>query len=193
MKMCAVCEESLVVRKAFAARGWDAWSCDLLPRPGQHLRGDARNFDWSGFDLLICFPPCTYLCRSGQRWLKDNARRWRLMEAAAAFVAWLLSLPCRAIALENPRMHCHAVAVVGPSSQKLQPWMFGHGEVKETHLWLRGVPPLKPTNVVMGRESRVHHESPGPMRARRRSRTFPGIAEAMATQWTEYLTGEGHG
>lgn len=191
-KVGIICEESLVVRREFERRGWDAWSCDILPRPGQHLRGDARDFYWEGFDLLICFPPCTYLCRSGQRWLKDNPKRWAKMQDAIAFFGWCLSLVTLGprVGVENPMMHCHASARVGPSTQKIQPWQFGHGEVKETHLWLRGLPPLVPTNIVGGREAVVHNASPGPRRARLRSRTYPGIARAMADQWGSYIEGK---
>jgi hypothetical protein len=191
VKVGVLCEESGVVRDEFARLGHDAWSCDILPRGGKHIRGDCLAQDWSGFGLLICFPPCTYLCRSGQRWLtlpngETNKRRWRQMQDALGFFMACLDLGskyrCR-VGAENPRMHCHAAVRIGPSTQKIQPWQFGHGEVKETHLWLRGLPPLVPTNIVEGREARVHLESPGPLRARRRSRTYIGIAKAMAEQW----------
>lgn len=191
MKVGLLCEESGIVRDEFAKRGHDAWSCDILPRPGKHIRGDCLAQDWTGFDLLICFPPCTYLCRSGQRWLHNpdgsrNERRWRQMQEAIAFFLGCLDLAskfdCR-VGAENPRMHCHAAARIGKSNQWFQPWHFGHGEVKETHLWLRGLPPLRPTNIVNGREAKVHLASPGHHRARIRSATYRGVAGAMAEQW----------
>lgn len=191
MRVGVLCEESGIVRDEFAKRGHDAWSCDILPRRGKHIRGDALAQDWTGFDLLICFPPCTYLCRSGQRWLtcadgSRNERRWRQLEAAIRFFLGCLDLAekfgCR-VGAENPRMHCHAAARIGPSTQKFQPWQFGHGEVKETHLWLRGLPPLVPTEIVSGREAKVHMATPGPDRQRLRSATYPGVARGMADQW----------
>lgn len=190
--MCAVCEESGIVRDEFEKAGWDAWSCDILPRPGKHIRGDALSQDWSGFDLLICFPPCTFLCRSGQRWLKysdgsRNENRWQRMMDGVTFFHGLLDLSskyrCR-VGVENPRMHGHAAALIGKSNQHFQPWQFGHGEVKETHLWLRGLPPLKPTDIVPGREAKIHRMARGPNRQRLRSRTYIGVARAMAQQWS---------
>lgn len=191
MKMCAVFEESTVVRDEFDRLGWDAWSCDILPRPGKHIRGDALIQDWSGFDLLICFPPCTYLCRSGVRWLTNpdgsrNERRWANMLDGVSVFLECLGFAARYgcdVGAENPRMHHHAAALVGKSTQAIQPWQYGHGEVKETHLWLRGLPPLTPTNIVPGREAKVHRMARGPNRQRLRSKTYPGIARAMAEQW----------
>jgi hypothetical protein len=187
MRVLVGCEESGVVRDAFARRGHDAWSCDILPRAGKHIRGDIRDQDLTSFDLFICFPPCTYLCRSGQRWLKHrdgtwNKSRCEKMQAACNFFTWCLKLGPR-VAVENPLMHCHARKWIDKPTQIIQPWMFGHGETKATGLWLRGLPLLKPTKIVEGREGRVHKESPGPLRARNRSRTLVGVAEAMSDQW----------
>lgn len=189
MRVAVICEESAEVREAFKRRGHDAWSFDLgFSRiPGQHVRGDVRQADLTGFDLFICFPPCTYLCRSGQRWLKLADGRWNVkrmekMISACNFFNW-----CRALgpltAVENPIMHRHARKWVDGPTQIIQPWMFGHGETKATGLWIRGLRPLRPTKIVEGREARVHKTGPGPNRRRDRSKTLRGIAEAMADQW----------
>lgn len=194
------CELSGVVRRAFAARGWDAWSCDLLPsedRSNKHLIGDVRDYlDW-GWDMLAVFhPPCTRLCNSGVRWLHNPPpgrtleSMWaELDEAAALFSAvWNASVPH--IAVENPVMHKHAKARIEgyrEFSQSVQPWQFGHGETKRTCLWLKDLPNLVPTHVVEGREARIHRMPPGPDRAKERSRTFQGIADAMADQWGDHV------
>lgn len=193
MNVAIICEESAEVREAFRRRGHNAWSFDLgFSRiSGQHVCGDVRKASLRGFDLFICFPPCTYLCRSGQRWLKlsDGRRsdkRWRQMEEAAEFFQWCLSLGDN-VAVENPRMHCHAEKIIGKPIQIIQPWQHGHGEVKATGLWLRGLPPLVASNVVDGREARVHTTRPGLNRRRDRSKTLRGIAEAMADQWGAFI------
>lgn len=181
MRILVACEFSGVVRDAFAARGCDAWSCDLLPSEtsGKHLQCDVLKVLGDGWDIMVAHPPCTHLASSGARWFKSKMRE---QAEALAFVAALLDAPIPRIALENP------VGVISSKIRKpdqiIQPWQFGHGETKATCLWLKGLPPLKPTNVVDGRESRVHRMSPGPDRWKERSRTYKGIAEAMAEQWT---------
>jgi hypothetical protein len=181
MRVLVACEFSGTVRDAFRDRGHDAWSCDLLPteRPGQHIIGDALAVLGEGWDLLIAHPPCTHLAVSGARWFKSKPPE--LQADALAFVRALLDAPIQRIALENP------ISVISSKIRKpdqvIQPWQFGHGEVKATCLWLKGLPPLVPTNVVEGREARVHKMAPGPDRWRERSRTFAGIARAMAEQW----------
>ena len=208
MRVLVACEFSGVVRDAFIARGHFAVSCDLLPseRPGPHIQGDALDaVRRVKPDLLIAHPPCTYLANSGVRWLyggkgtTPDPERWRLMGNAAWFFARLLSADVPRVAVENPIMHGHARArieaiernlsdwLARPVVQTIQPWQFGHGETKATQLWLRGLPPLTPTNVVPGREQRVHRMPPGPDRWRERSRTFEGIAAAMADQWGQAL------
>lgn len=181
MRVLIACEFSGIVRDAFIARGHDALSCDLLPteRPGPHYQGDVRDLLVAGdWDLLIAHPPCTHLAVSGARWFPE-----KLGEQAAAldFVRLLLGAPVPMIALENP------VSVISSRIRKpdqtIQPWQFGHGEVKKTCLWLKGLPRLVPTDIVDGRTARVHRMAPGPERWRERSRTLPGIAAAMADQW----------
>lgn len=217
MKVLVACEYSGVVRDAFRERGHDAWSCDLLPAEISpaglghiyHLQGDVRRVlggsipadmvapsAWRDmpvfrqWDLMIAHPPCTYLARSGMRWLKDQpplksgkpvgAARRQLLAESLAFFDLLLNAPIPRICIENPR----SFLIPTPATQYIQPWMFGHGEVKETGIWLKGLPPLVPTNVVPGRDARIHRMPPGPDRWKERSRTFPGIATAMADQWS---------
>ena len=182
MRVLVACEFSGIVRDAFIERGHDAVSCDLLPteRPGPHYQGDVLDVFWTfgPFDLMVAHPPCTHLAVSGARWFKEKSRE---QEQALAFVADLMALPVPRIALENP------ISVISSRIRKpdqiIQPWMFGHGEVKATCLWLKNLPKLEPTNIVPGREPRVHHASPGPDRWKERSRTLQGIADAMADQW----------
>lgn len=190
MRVLVACEFSGVVRDAFIARGHDAISCDLLPseRPGPHHEGDLYQYlYWRGdqFDLMIAHPPCTYLANSGVRWLYSKPNRWdRMMDAATDFRVLLEYPVIPRIAVENPIMHKYAVEVIGRrQDQIIQPWQFGHGETKATGLWLKNLPPLQPTNIVGGRQPRVHHASPGPDRWKERSRTLQGIADAMADQW----------
>ena len=191
MKVLVACEFSGIVARAFRDRGHDAWSVDLLPTEGNpeyHIQDDALMYTTPDIDLMIAHPPCTYLANSGVRWLyRDGERdsgRWDHMVAAAEFMRSLLEAPIPRIAVENPIMHGHAKAIVGRGpDQVIQPWQFGHGETKATGLWLKGLPKLQPTDVVDGRQPRVHHASPGPDRWKERSRTLPGIAAAMAEQW----------
>jgi hypothetical protein len=185
MRVLVVCEFSSVVRDAFAARGHDAWSCDLLPseRPGNHIQGDAGPH-LSGWDLVIAHPPCTYLSKSGVRWLHERPERWPMMIAAAVFFRRILEAPVPRIAVENPVLHGYATSIIGRrADQYIQPWQFGHGETKRTGLWLKNLTPLTPTRIVEGRTPRVHFAAPGPDRWKERSRTYEGIAEAMADQW----------
>jgi hypothetical protein len=178
------CEYSGVVRDAFTAKGHYAMSCDLLPSetPGMHHKGDVRDLLFDAWDLLIAHPPCTHLSVSGARWFKD-----KLPEQAEAldFVQLLLEAPIARIALENP------ISIISSRIRKpdqiIQPWQFGHGETKATCLWLKNLPALVPTDIVEGREARVHKMPPGPDRWKDRSRTFIGIAAAMADQWGETL------
>lgn len=192
MKVLVACEFSGTVRDAFIAAGHEAVSCDLLPSatPGPHVQGDALTLLGDGWDLLIAHPPCTYLANSGVRWLyggkgsERDAARWAKMEDGAAFFAAMLNAPVPLIAVENPVMHGHARAIVGRGpDQTIQPWQHGHGETKATCLWLKGLGPLQPSNVVEGRTPRVHFASPSPNRWKERSITLPGIAAAMAAQW----------
>jgi site-specific DNA-cytosine methylase len=180
MKVIVACEYSGRVRDAFRAAGHDAVSCDLLPTdvPGPHIQGSIMDVDLSGYDLMIAHPPCTHLAVSGAR---HFARKQVEQAEALAFVQWLLDAPVERIALENP------VSIISSRirrpDQIIQPWMFGHGETKATCLWLKGLPLLVPTNVVEGREARVHRMGPSPDRWKLRSATYPGIAAAMASQW----------
>ncbi len=199
MRVFIGCEFSGRVRRAMQARGHYAVSCDLLPADDgetvHHIQGDVEDALASVghlFDLGIFHPPCTRLANSGNKHLylgmqKINGRdpvKWAEMEAAAQFFRRLLNLPMPRIALENPVMHGHGQDIIGCGpSQTVQPWQFGHGEIKRTCFWLKNLPALKPTNIVPGRVPRVHHESPGPDRWKRRSITYQGIADAMADQW----------
>jgi hypothetical protein len=176
------CEFSGIVRDAFIARGHRAVSCDLLPseRPGPHYRMDVLYAmrEYGPFDLMIAHPPCTHLAVSGARWF---AQRQAEQAEALAFVQALMDAPIPRIAIENP------ISIISSRIRKpdqiIQPWMFGHGEVKATCLWLKNLPKLEPTDIVDGRTPRVHHASPGPDRWKERSRTLQGIADAMADQW----------
>lgn len=196
MRVLVACEFSGIVRRAFAAKGHDAWSCDLLPAEdgsNRHLVGDARQFLDDGWDLLmVAHPPCTRLCNSGVRWLsvpppgRTREAMWAELEEGAALFSAFWNAPIERIAVENPVMHKHAkqrIANYAEPAQSIQPWQFGHPETKRTCLWLKNLPPLVPTNIVEGREPRVHHMSPGPNRWRERSRFFSGVAEAMADRW----------
>ena len=188
LRVLVACEFSGVVRDAFTALGHDAMSCDLEPSetPGWHYTGDVRDVLKPGFgwDLMVAHPPCTHLAVSGARWFAEKREE---QAEALDFVRLLLDAPIPRIALENP------VSVISSRIRKpdqiIQPWMFGHGETKATCLWLKGLPKLVPTDVVDGREPKVHYMSPGPNRARERSRTYAGIAAAMADQWSRAVLG----
>jgi site-specific DNA-cytosine methylase len=180
MKVLVACEFSGIVREAFKARGHDAWSCDLLPTeiPGQHIQGDVLEILNDGWDMMIAHPPCTHLAVSGARWFNDKKIE---QKQALEFVMALMNAPIEKIAVENP------ISIISSHIRKpdqiIQPWMFGHGETKATCLWLNNLPELQPTNIVAGRDDRIYKESPSPERWKNRSRTFPGIAKAMAEQW----------
>lgn len=186
MKVLVACEFSGIVREAFRKRGHDAWSCDLLPAedssPFHKVQDvfDAVSCKPSGYwDLMIAFPPCTHLAVSGARWFKD--KRKEQIAAKHFFLSLAEREDVSRIAIENP------VGVMSTYYRKpdqiIQPWQFGHGETKATCLWLKNLPKLVPTNVVEGREPRVHYASPRPDRWKERSRTLQGIADAMAEQW----------
>lgn len=200
MRVLIACEFSGIVRDAFIARGHDAMSCDLLPteRPGPHYQGDVRDILGNGWDLMIAHPPCTYLCRHGARWFghpKHADRELRQADAVCFFVAlWHVGIP--RVCIENPvgYMNSHWQK----PTQCIQPWQFGHDYSKRTCLWLRNLPPLTPTNVVEltyvttpngQRFTRGWYEMPRTSKAR--SRTFPGIAAAMAEQWGSLSTPPG--
>lgn len=191
MRVLVACEESQVVCKAFRERGHEAYSCDILPTSGDHpewhFQGDVRHWIFDKWDLMIGHPPCTYLANSGVRWLKCNPERFEQMISAGEFFSMLLKgyvehIP--KVAIENPIPHKHALKYMGRKyDQVIQPWQFGHGETKATCLWLKGLPNLQPTNVVDGREQRIWKMAPGPDRQKERSKTYEGIAKAMAEQW----------
>lgn len=185
MRILIACEYSGRVRAAFRSLGLDAWSADLLLAEdgGPHIQGDVTPLLREPWDLIIAHPPCTYLCNSGVRWLAGNPARRKAMRAAAAFFRLCLEANAPRVCVENPVPHRHAE--LPPASQYVQPWQFGDAESKRTGLWLRGLAPLVPTHgkpAVVGHS--VHYASPGPDRWRERSRTFPGIAAAMAAQWS---------
>jgi len=180
MNILIACELSGRVRDAFIKKGHNVISCDLLPteQPGPHYQGDVRDIINNGFDLMIAHPPCTYLAVSGARWFKNRQKE---QKEALEFVNLILSASIQKIALENP------ISVISSKIRKpdqiIQPWMFGHGETKATCLWLKNLPKLQPTNVVSGRENRIHRMPPSKNRSKLRSTTYQGIADAMAEQW----------
>lgn len=207
MRVLVACEYSATVRDAFRALGHDAWSCDLLPTEGDprwhiedsilHVLTGSRCLGW---DLMIAHPPCTYLTYAGAKHLyidgrKENGRdeaRWTAMREGAEFFRALLCAPIDRIAVENPIMLAEARKIAGRRpDQIIQPWQFGHPESKRTGLWLKGLPPLVPTHNLEAEmlalpaklRNRVHYMAPGPDRWKERSRTYAGIAAAMAAQW----------
>jgi hypothetical protein len=194
MKVLVACEYSGIVRDAFAAKGHDAWSCDILPTesPGNHFQGDVSEHLDKGWDLMIAHPPCTHLAVSGARWFTEGKKPWSLQEEALDFVRKLLDAPIEKIALENP------VSVISTKIRKpnqiIQPFQYGHDVTKKTCLWLKNLPNLKPTKIVKpdivlvnGKKmSRMHYESfklPSKERSKVRSKFYTGIANAMADQW----------
>lgn len=196
MRVLVACEFSGTVRDAFIARGHQAVSCDLLPteKPGPHIVGDVLDILDDGWDLMIAHPPCTYLTCSAEWAYSDgpyhqnvgpntlvSAPRRAAREEALEFFRTLLNAPIDRIAIENP-VGVASTRIRKPD-QTVQPWQFGHGEVKRTCFWLKGLRKLVPTNIVSGREPRVHMMSPSADRWKLRSITFPGIASAMADQW----------
>jgi hypothetical protein len=186
MRVLIACEFSGTVREAFRRCGHDAWSADLLPAADgspHHVQGDATALLDGGWDLIIAHPPCTRLCNSGVRWLHERDL-WDDMREACALFKVFLDAPIPRVAVENPVMHRHAREIIGRGPDfTVQPWQFGHGEVKRTCFWTRGLPALTATNIVDGREARIHRMPPGADRWALRSITYPGIAEAMAQQW----------
>lgn len=182
MRVLVACEFSGVVRDAFTAQGHYAMSCDLLASEttGDHYQGDVRDVLDYPWDLMIAHPPCTALSVSGARW-HAGKRATGEQQAAVSFVRLLSKAEIPRIAIENP------VSVLSSLWRKpdqiIHPWEYGHGETKATCLWLKGLPLLHPTNVVDGRENRVHRMPPSPDRWRERSKTYAGIAQAMADQW----------
>lgn len=184
MRVLVACEYSGVVRDAFLKKGHYAMSCDLLPceseLSGDHYQGNVLDILDHGWDLMIAHPPCTHLAVSGARHFPAKIADGRQQEAIDFFMA-LVHSPIDKIAVENP------ISVMSTKFRKpdqiIQPWQFGHGETKATCLWLKNLPKLEPTNIVEGREQRVHKMPPGPNRWKERSKTFQGIADAMAEQW----------
>ena len=209
MRVLVACEESQAVCKAFRARGHEAYSCDIIPcsggHPEWHIHGDAlklingrctfRTMDGiehsvdGKWDLMIAHPPCTYLTVTGNRWFNVDrygekaVQRKKYREDAIKFFMDFANADCDKIAIENP------IGVMSTHYRKpdqiIQPWMFGHGETKATCLWLKNLPKLEPTNIVDGREQRIWKMPPGPERAKERSKTYEGIAKAMASQWSD--------
>ena len=180
MKVLIACEYSGVVRDAFIAQGHEAVSCDLLPSdaPGPHYQGPVEEILNDGWDMMVAHPPCTHLAVSGARWFKDKKEQ---QKDALNFVRLLLDAPIDKIALENP------VSIISSHIRKpdqiIQPWQYGHGETKKTCLWLKNLPKLLPTEIVEGREARIHKMPPSKDRWKLRSTTYKGIAAAMASQW----------
>lgn len=182
MKVLVACEYSGRVRDAFRGGGHDAMSCDLLPTetPGPHYQGDVRDVLDYPWDLMVAHPPCTHLSVSGSRHFESKRERG-LQQSAASFFLMLARAGIPRIAIENPV--CVMSSLWRKPDQVIQPWMFGHGETKATCLWLKGLPLLKPTNIVEGREPRIHRMPPSLDRWKLRSETYLGIAQAMADQW----------
>lgn len=195
MRVLVACEYSGAVRDAFRALGHDAMSCDLLPTdaPGPHHQGDVRDVLGMGWDLMVAHPPCTYLCSSGLHWNKRVPGREEMTAQALDFVRLLLDAPVRRIALENPIGRIGTA--IRKADQTVQPWQFGHDASKATSLWLKNLPPLRPTKFVEPRvvdgkkrwanqtDSGQNRLSPSDDRWKLRSETFAGIARAMAEQW----------
>ena len=184
MRVLVACEYSGRVRDAFRSHGHDAWSCDLLPceaDPAYHLQQPVEDLLGQNWDLMVAHPPCTYLAVSGMWATYQGRRDQALTDQALAFVRLLMAAPIDRWCIENP------VSVISsairPPDQIIQPWQYGHGEVKATCLWLHNLPKLKPTNCVDGREERVLLMPPGPDRWKERSRTYQGVADAMGAQW----------
>ena len=183
MKVLVACEYSGRVRDAFRQHGHDAWSCDILECEADsryHYQGPVENILNDGWDLMVAHPPCTHLAVSGSRHFPEKIADGR-QQQALDFVRLLMDAPIDRWAIENP------ISVISSAIRKpdqiIQPWQYGHGEVKATCLWLKNLPKLVPTNCVEGREERIHKMPPGPERWKERSRTFEGVAQAMGEQW----------
>ena len=189
MKILIACEESQAVTIEFRKLGHEAFSCDILPcsggHPEWHIYQDVRKIIDDKWDMIIAFPPCTDLSVSGARWFKEKIADGR-QQRAIDFFMMFVNCDCEKIAIENP------IGIMSTRYRKpdqiIQPWQFGHGETKSTCLWLKGLPLLKPTNIVEGREQRIWKLPPSKDRSRLRSKTFKGIAKAMAEQWGMYET-----
>lgn len=181
MKILVACEFSGRVRDAFLAEGHDAWSCDILPTdvPGPHIQADVATVLTQGWDLMVAHPPCTHLAVSGAKHFYKKQLEQKL---ALDFVRLLLDAPIPKIALENP------ISVISTRIRKpdqiIQPWQFGHGETKATCLWLKNLPKLQPTDIVLGRSNKIHMMPGNKNQAKLRSLTYEGIAKAMAKQWS---------
>lgn len=184
MRILVACEESQAVTKELRRLGHDAYSCDLKACSGGHdewhIQVDALQLLKIKWDMVLAFPPCTHLAVSGARYFEEKRRDGR-QQAAIDFFMRFVGCDCQRVAIENP------VGIMSTVYRKpdqiIQPWQFGHGETKATCLWLRGLPKLRPTEIVDGREQRIWRMPPGPERAKLRARTYPGIARAMAEQW----------
>lgn len=184
MRILVACEESQAVTKELRRLGHDAYSCDLKACSGGHdewhIQVDALQLLKIKWDMVLAFPPCTHLAVSGARYFEEKRRDGR-QQAAIDFFMRFVECDCQRVAIENP------VGIMSTVYRKpdqiIQPWQFGHGETKATCLWLRGLPQLRPTEIVDGREQRIWRMPPGPERAKLRARTYPGIARAMAEQW----------
>jgi len=190
LRVLVACEYSGRVRDAFRALGHEAISCDLLPTEatGPHMQVDALTvLHWDAWDLVIAHPPCTYLCNSGVRWLSTDPARWAKMRDAAVFFMQCLSMPKCPVAVENPVMHGHAN--IRKPDFTVQPWQFGDPAKKRTCFWTRGLPPLRPTSDMTAADAKpdCHHASPGPDRWKERSRTYHGMAAAIARQWSAHI------
>jgi len=192
MRVLVACEESQAVTIAFRDRGHEAYSCDIQDcsggHPEWHYKCDVFDIIHDGWDLMVAHPPCTFMANSGVRWLYNNdgttnRQRWSDLKEASTFFAELWDAPIERIAIENPIPHKYAM--LPPYTQVIQPWMFGDNFSKATCLWLRGLYPLVP--YVVSRPANIEHachlEPPGPDRQKNRSKTYPGIAAAMADQW----------
>jgi site-specific DNA-cytosine methylase len=183
LKILVACEYSGAVRDSFIALGQDAMSCDLLPTetPGPHYQGDVRDILNDEWDMVVAFPPCTDICVSGAKHFAAKRADGR-QQAGIDFFMLFANCSAQMVAIENP------IGIMSSHWRKpdqiIQPWQFGHGETKATCLWLKGLPKLQPTNIVNGREARIHRMPPSPTRWKERSRTYTGIAQAMATQWS---------
>ena len=192
MKVLIACEYSAIVRESFNQKGHDAWSCEILDSEleGNHIKGDVLKILDMGWDMCIAFTPCTYSCNSGIRWMYDkdgviNKERYMNLLYYAGMLKAILESNIKKVCCENPIPHKYAIDIIGRKyDQIIQPWQYGHGEQKSTCLWLKNLPKLNPTNIVSGRNQSMWKMSPGPERSKERSRTFFGIAKAMADQWS---------
>ena len=188
LKVLIACEYSGAMREAFRKLGHYAVSCDLLPADDDspyHYQGPVQDLLSGSWHLMVAHPPCTHLAVSGARWFKEKQQE---QAEALDFVRLLLDAPIPYIALENP------ISIISSRIRKpdqiIQPWMFGHGETKATCLWLKNLPNLVPTDIVEGREQRIWKMGPSPTRWKERSKTYQGIADACARQWSDYIIGQ---